>query len=166
MEYNIKLGNKDYVYKEDNEGIVINNKPCNASVKWIEKGKWALVEINQQTYRVRITHQENKSISMDVNGTLLNAALSDSLDMLLQDLGLDKMLQQSVDKIVSPMPGLVLNVLVSPGTEVKKGDPLLVLEAMKMENILKSPADAVVKEVLVEPRQAVEKNQVLVVFND
>jgi biotin carboxyl carrier protein len=62
------------------------------------------------------------------------------------------------------MPGLVLDVRVKEGDEVKKGDPLLVLEAMKMENILKSPAHAKIKKINVNKGQAVEKNQVLVSF--
>jgi biotin carboxyl carrier protein len=47
---------------------------------------------------------------------------------------------------------------------VKKGDALLVLEAMKMENILKSPADGKVKKISVKKGMAVEKNQVLIEF--
>ncbi|HWY37206.1 MAG TPA: biotin/lipoyl-containing protein, partial [Bacteroidia bacterium] len=56
------------------------------------------------------------------------------------------------------------NILVAEGAEVKKGDALLVLEAMKMENILKSPADAKVRAVSVKKGMAVEKNQVLIEF--
>ena len=63
------------------------------------------------------------------------------------------------------MPGLVLKVLVSPGQEIAKGDGLFVLEAMKMENIIKSPVAAVVQSIEVETGGVVEKNQVLVRFN-
>jgi biotin carboxyl carrier protein len=62
------------------------------------------------------------------------------------------------------MPGLILDIKVEPGQEVKKGDPILILEAMKMENIIKSPGDGVVSAVKVNVRQNVEKNQVLIVF--
>jgi biotin carboxyl carrier protein len=60
------------------------------------------------------------------------------------------------------MPGLVLNVLVSDGQSVAKGDAVLVLEAMKMENIIKAPADGVVKKVAVVKGDKVEKNQVMI----
>ena len=62
------------------------------------------------------------------------------------------------------MPGLVLDILVKVGDEVKKGDPLMILEAMKMENILKSASDGVIKKINVEKKQAVEKGQVLINF--
>ena len=69
-----------------------------------------------------------------------------------------------VKDVKAPMPGLILDIKVRPGQEVKKGDPILILEAMKMENILKSPGDGVVKEIKVQTRQNVEKNQVLILF--
>jgi len=62
------------------------------------------------------------------------------------------------------MPGLVLNILVEEGQDIKKGDALIVLEAMKMENILKSPADGKVKKVSVKKGVAVEKGQILIEF--
>ena len=62
------------------------------------------------------------------------------------------------------MPGLVLNILVKPGDAVKKNDPVLVLEAMKMENMIKAPGDAVVGAIAAETGKAVEKGQLLVSF--
>jgi biotin carboxyl carrier protein len=62
------------------------------------------------------------------------------------------------------MPGMVLNVLVQEGIAVKKGDALIVLEAMKMENILKSPSDGVIKKIIANKGKAVEKNEVLIQF--
>ena len=62
------------------------------------------------------------------------------------------------------MPGLVIEARVKVGDVVKKGGAVIVLEAMKMENILKSPSDGVVKKITVEKGAVVEKNQVLVIF--
>ena len=62
------------------------------------------------------------------------------------------------------MPGLILDLKVAPGDLVKKGDVVLILEAMKMENSIKSPGDGVVKAVNVSLKQSVEKNQVLIQF--
>ena len=62
------------------------------------------------------------------------------------------------------MPGLIIQLLVKDGDEVKSGDTLLILEAMKMENIIKAPGDATVKSVKVRKGDGVEKNQVLIEF--
>ena len=62
------------------------------------------------------------------------------------------------------MPGLILDVVVKESDLVKKGDPVIILEAMKMENILSSPVDGKVKEIKVNPQQTVEKNNILIKF--
>ena len=82
---------------------------------------------------------------------------------MMQTLGLDKAVKK-VDEIRAPMPGMVLDILVKPGDSVKKNDPILILEAMKMENMIKAPEDAVVKAIPAEKGKAVEKGQVLVSF--
>lgn len=64
--------------------------------------------------------------------------------------------------VKAPMPGLVVRVLVEPGASVAAGEGLVVLEAMKMENVLAAPAAGVVTAVEVRPGQAVEKGQRLV----
>jgi biotin carboxyl carrier protein len=77
---------------------------------------------------------------------------------------MESLVVNKIFDVKSPMPGLVLEVNVAPGAEVKKGDSLVILEAMKMENVIKSPADGIIKEVFVKPTEAVEKNVVLISF--
>jgi biotin carboxyl carrier protein len=74
------------------------------------------------------------------------------------------MLSNKVNDLKAPMPGLVLKVLVAEGAEVKKGDTLLVLEAMKMENNIKATHDVNIKQILIKPGDKVEKNQTLIAF--
>jgi len=99
-----------------------------------------------------------------VNGNTFNLELIDKFDELLKDLGMESLVVNKIFDVKSPMPGLVLEVNVNPGAEVKKGDSLVILEAMKMENVIKSPADGIIKEVFVKPAEAVEKNVTLISF--
>jgi biotin carboxyl carrier protein len=62
------------------------------------------------------------------------------------------------------MPGLILQIQTSVGAAVKKGEVLVILEAMKMENAIKSPVDGTIKAIPVTGGKSVEKNQVLVQF--
>ena len=66
--------------------------------------------------------------------------------------------------LFAPMPGKVLSILVKPGDVVQPGDTLLVLEAMKMENVIKSSVSATVEEVPANAGSAVEKGELLVKF--
>lgn len=67
-------------------------------------------------------------------------------------------------KVKSPLPGSVIKVLVSEGAAVKKGDTLLTLESMKMENAIMAEQDGTVKQVLVAAGQNVMQDDVLVVL--
>lgn len=120
-----------------------------------------------KSYNVEIVEQdkENKTVAIKVNGRLYTVSVADQYDLLLQQLGLDNLQTNKVKEIKAPMPGLVLSVLVVPGQEVKKGDNLLVLEAMKMENIIKSSTDGVVKSVQIMQGDKVEKNTILLQFS-
>jgi biotin carboxyl carrier protein len=109
--------------------------------------------------------KEEKTASIKVNGHTYNIAIKDRFDDLLHQLGLDNLQSAKVAELKAPMPGLVLSILVKEGDEIKKGDNLLVLEAMKMENIIKSPADVTIKSIKIKPSDKVEKNQVLIQFS-
>ena len=119
------------------------------------------------SYRVEIVSfsKEEKLASIKVNGQTYSIAIKDRFDDLLHQLGLDNLQSSKVAELKAPMPGLVLSVLVKEGDEVKKGDNLFVLEAMKMENIIKSPADVTIKSIKIKPSDKVEKNQVLIQFS-
>lgn len=62
------------------------------------------------------------------------------------------------------MPGLILHIETQVGAEIEEGDKLIILEAMKMENIIKSTRTGVIAKIHVEPGQRVDKNQLLITF--
>ncbi|CAN5302222.1 hypothetical protein BH23BAC2_BH23BAC2_08350 [soil metagenome] len=104
----------------------------------------------------------NKSYTVKINNNTHEVEISNDLDILIEEMGLSLGNGQVVNDIKAPMPGLILEVNIKAGDEVKEGDYLLVLEAMKMENTLTAPRDGVVKAVTVEKGQTVEKNQLLI----
>lgn len=120
-----------------------------------------------RSYKMELVSEDKaeKTSVIKVNGTLYKIAIEDQYDLLLKQLGLDSIKSNKMQEIKAPMPGLVLNVLVEEGQEVNKGDNLLVLEAMKMENIIKSPSSGVVKKIRVNKGDKVEKNEILIQFS-
>lgn len=71
-------------------------------------------------------------------------------------------LEEHGGEIVAPMPGMILRIEVEEGQKVINGQPLLVMEAMKMENEIRASRDGMVSKILVHPNQAVEKDDVLI----
>lgn len=103
-----------------------------------------------------------KNYSVKINSNSYKVDISDELDLLIEEMGLGLGSSHLINDIKAPMPGLILEVNIAEGDEVKEGDYLLVLEAMKMENTLSAPRDGVVKSISVQKGDAVEKNQLLI----
>jgi biotin carboxyl carrier protein len=103
-------------------------------------------------------------IELLLNQKRVKVNISSPLDELLKSMGLDNALEVKVTNLSSPMPGLVIKSSVNAGDQVRKGDPLMVLEAMKMENILKATADVTIDKINVKAGEAVEKGAILIEF--
>ena len=110
----------------------------------------------------RGTSDDGKRVYLRVNERDYEVEIADAVDQLVQQMGLNKLNDQTGKDVYSPMPGLILEVLVSPGQESEAGTPLLILEAMKMENVIKSDGAGTVKEIAVAKGQAVDKRQLLI----
>ena len=104
----------------------------------------------------------NRKYQIKINSNIYSVSINNELDQLIEEMGLSLGSTQQINDIKAPMPGLILEVNVKEGDEVKEGDYLLVLEAMKMENTLTAPRDGVVKSVRVKKADTVEKNQLLI----
>lgn len=124
------------------------------------------VVYNGKKYDARLLKidKETKEVILKINGNRLKIALTDHYDELLKSMGMGAGVIQKVNELKAPMPGVVFEIKVAIGDIIKKDDPILVLEAMKMENILKSPIDAVIKNIVIEKGDTVEKNKILVEF--
>ncbi|MEP1488104.1 MAG: acetyl-CoA carboxylase biotin carboxyl carrier protein subunit [Algibacter sp.] len=106
----------------------------------------------------------NKSYKVNINNTTYNILINNKLDSLIKDMGFTTRSIKQVNSIKAPMPGLIIDISVTIHQEVKENEPLLILEAMKMENIITSPKDGIIKSITAKKGDAVEKNQLLIEF--
>lgn len=129
----------------------------------IAPGHFHVIKDTQTYFAEIIAHDPAaKTFVLLINGNRYQVQLSDQYDRLAAQLGFGAGHSGKIQHIKAPMPGLIVSINVSPGQTVKKGDALAVLEAMKMENILKSPGEGVVKNVLVQKGSAIDKGQILI----
>ena len=130
-------------------------------------------EVDQNLYHILSGHQSvlaevesfdsaHRSFVIKLGGNRFVIAIKDRYDLLVDRLGLTKSVGASVSDVYAPMPGLVLDLLVQPGQTVEAGQPLLILEAMKMENIIKAGGEGIVESIQVSNGTTVDKGQLLV----
>ncbi|MBV8388200.1 MAG: biotin/lipoyl-binding protein [Mucilaginibacter sp.] len=164
--YKLKINDKaEYKVKKSRDKLLINSKEIDADIQQLNESTYHIIN-DLKSYNVGVVSFDKiaKTAQIKVNGNLYTVSAQDQFDILLDQLGMSALNANKVSDIKAPMPGLVLKLLVSEGAHVKKGENLFVLEAMKMENIIKSPADVTVKSVKIKPGDKVEKGQVLLLF--
>ena len=151
-------------YANPAEGL-INGTYYNLDIQKIDSRTWHILK-EEKSYYVQWgdCSEDGKSFSLKINGKLFQLQAKDHYDLLLEQMGMSATHSVKTRKLKAPMPGKVLDVLVEKGQSVTKGEGLLILEAMKMENLLKAEQDGIIKSLNVSVGDAVEKNIILIEF--
>jgi biotin carboxyl carrier protein len=157
-------GNNYQIEIEKNQ-ILIDGDELDFDLVELGGGKYHLIS-NNKSYAVDLVSvdKQTKNVEIKVNNSVYQVALKDKMDELLERLGMDNLLEAKTEDLKAPMPGLILEIFVEKGAEVIKGDKLLILEAMKMENVIKAPGDGIVDKIKVEVGNSVDNGQVLITF--
>ena len=161
--YKIKVNNQfNFETELDNDVVILNGKALNIDWINIKDGKFHFIK-DKKSYSAEVveTNEAEKQFKIKVNNHQYFLEIKDRYDELLKNLGLDNLNTQKIKEIKAPMPGLVLKILVKEGDIIKKGENLLILEAMKMENMIKAPSDLIVKKISVKIGEKLEKNQII-----
>jgi len=164
--YNIKINDKDYlvdINTTDTKNGKINDNNFSLDLININKNTFHLINDNK-SYNAEIVNidYKNKKAKIKINSTVYDLDIKDDIDILLKSLGMSDLTKQKVNNLKAPMPGMVYKILVSDGQEVKTGDTLIVLEAMKMENNILADTDGVVEKIMVAKGDSVLQNDLLI----
>ncbi len=160
-----KIGGKEIKIEQKAEGLWVDGQLV--PLELLSKdGDNYYYNLRGRNYKVEIVEHDadTKEIVVKVNGKRTTVKLQDRYDELLASMGMDTKAGKKQGQIKAPMPGMVLKLLVQEGQQITKGDSLLLLEAMKMENIIKSPVDGQIKKIYIAEKDKVEKNQVMIEF--
>lgn len=154
----------NYLVIVDGEEIPLKRSDIDAmdSVT-LSNSQFHLLEKNQ-AHKIKLLRSDflNKSLSLSVNGNTYDLKIRDAHDQQVKKMGLLAVTAQKINSIKAPMPGLIVDVMVEEGQEISEGTPLLVLSAMKMENIILSQGEGIVKSIEVKKDDAVEKGQLVI----
>lgn len=156
---------KNFVTEQNGDTILIDGETLNWDLHQTAENSFHILH-KHQAYRIEVieANYEEKKFTLQINGNSYQLTAKDSLDLLLKKMGIQENTVKIAKDIKAPMPGLVIDIAVKIGDEIKKGDTLMILEAMKMENALKAPNDVIIKAILVEQGKSVEKNELLISF--
>jgi len=167
-EFIISVNNNDYIIKTlegEFSSLIVGDKLYKIElIKKLNDDVYSFL-VNQKVYQVEFDY-DNKNLDILLNGFTYSIEIKDSTYHLLQKFlsNNTKNKNSGAGIVKAPMPGLIVKVFVQPGMNVVEGDKLLIMEAMKMENILKSTISGIVKEVRVSEGNTVEKDNILIVI--
>ena len=163
--YKIIIGDKTLGIEINDDKVELDGKPVSLDLSQLGPQKYHLL-INYKSYNLEVVSHNKKSgeIAVKVNNRVVKVVVKTALDELLNKMGLSTNNVGLTKDIAAPMPGLILDVVVNEGDEVEKGDKLLVLEAMKMENIIKSPGTGKIKSIVINKGDSVDSGQKLIHF--
>lgn len=132
----------------------------------IQQKGYLTIAIGDKRFQIIVEkiNVDTKEVDLLINNILYQVSVKTKLDELLESMGMDLSGAKKLKDIKSPMPGRVLQFLKEPGDDVQPGDGVLVLEAMKMENVIKSEGSGIIKSIAVPAETIVNKGDLLVTF--
>lgn len=152
FEYDLKQENGNgFLYK--------NDKALDVEFTSLGSGRYSLIKSNM-TYIVNISRKDD-SYNVRVAGDQFEVVVEDERTRQVKALVNAAAAVQGEKTIKAPIPGLVVKILANPGDTIEADKGILILEAMKMENVIKAPFDCEIVRIDVKEKDAVTQNQVL-----
>lgn len=135
-------------------------KIIKAKIDIIDSNRYSIL-INNESFIVNSTKTGDKYTNI-IRGKQIDVTVDDTKSKMWKDILIEQGVMGADSKIKAPMPGLIVKILVNKGQEIKQGDALFVLSAMKMENEIKSQYEGTVKDIFVNEGDVVEKSTLII----
>lgn len=156
---------KEFKVKVNNSLNYNLNQKQTDSLDIIQENKSKFhILIDNQAYNANLIQSDfyKKQYTIVVNSNTYQVNITNELDLLIDKMGFSASAGKQINNIKSPMPGIIIDINVKEGDEVKEGDTLLILEAMKMENAITCHRNAIIKKLTVNKGDAIEKGKILI----
>lgn len=163
MKYITRIGDQDFDVDILSENEVrVNGTSYKIDFQPVSGQPVYSLLVDNGSYQAHVFEGEDDELQILLRGTLYTALVEDEREKRLKAAAGTGGASSGDFSLKSPMPGLIVQVLVKDGDKVSSGDVLVILESMKMQNELKSPLDGIVTQVQVKEGDSVEQKQVLV----
>ena len=162
----VAINGKDFTAEYngvDDSPVLINGKPMEVDlIKDFGKNIYSFT-VNNKLVQIEQNFKQKGFSSISMDGFTHEIEITDETTRLLKQFINESGTggEDSAGAILAPMPGMVVKILCSESDTVTKGDKIIIVEAMKMENALASPISGVVKKIHVTEEQAVDKDTLL-----
>ena len=161
MKYLTKIEDKEYIVEiVDDNHVRVDEQIFNVDFESISGEPAFSILVDGKSYEAMV-YPDNDKWQVMLRGRLYTVQVEDEREKRLRATAGASVSATGEYHLKAPMPGLVVSLPVGNGQEVQKGDLLVILESMKMQNELKAPRDGVVKRVRVETGDSVEQKQTL-----
>ncbi|MCX6017961.1 MAG: biotin/lipoyl-binding protein [Chloroflexi bacterium] len=161
MRYLTSIGEKTYKIDINRENeVVLDDVPQVLDLRPIDDAGLYSMLIDNKSFEALVEEVDGEYRVL-INGVLYHVQVADERAKRLAEAAGAFTSTNGEAQMKSPMPGLIVAIPVNEGDVIKKGQVVLILESMKMENELKAPRDGTITSIKVQPRQAVEQGQVL-----
>ena len=165
MTYVASVGSEEFrIGLDDPEEIVVNDEHLSASLESAGGPSLYSLLVDNSSSEVHVEEREG-SYRVLLVGQVYDVRVEEEGARRVPSARRARQAAEAEDVIRSPIPGLIFDVPAMEGQEVKKGDILVIVEAMKMENELRAPRDATVKATFVAPGDSVNKGTPLVTLS-
>jgi biotin carboxyl carrier protein len=162
MKYFVTVAGEEHEVVVDGQTVSIDGLPLTASLEELAGTPVKLLTIGHRVHRVLASRGSARSeYELAIDGFRFRVDALNERARVIRDLAGLSTAAAGPAPIVAPMPGMIVRVSVQAGDQVRAGQGLIVMEAMKMENELRATADGVVRSVLARPGTAVEKGALL-----
>ncbi|MBN1429601.1 MAG: biotin/lipoyl-binding protein [Anaerolineae bacterium] len=164
MRYEVIVNNQKYTLEVNQEGkITVDGQETLVEFSRIGDSGLYLLLVNNESFEGLVEEHEDLW-QVVFRGNLYDVQVNDERAQLMRGRAHMSVPDSGELPVKAPIPGLVINIPVEIGQEVSKGDNLVILESMKMENELKAPRDGRVERINVEVGNSVEQHQTLLVL--
>lgn len=163
MKYFARIGANEYEIEIDGQSILLNGQPVEVDLQQVGVPQLYSILFGGHSHEM-LVQAERSTYTVNFRGEQFQVQVEDERSRKLNAGRSALALPHGELTVKAPISGLIVKVLVEPGNAVEDGQPLVLLEAMKMENEIKSLRGGTVKSVAVTAGQRVEQNQVLLVL--